>query len=55
VRVGAKQVITREVEAAARNAHPRTCFDAAMQGLPPRFPLRPKVFPSGLLSMKFVF
>lgn len=35
VRMGAQQVITREVEAPERNACPRGCFDAAMQGLVP--------------------
>jgi hypothetical protein len=33
VRVGAQQVITREVEAPERNARPRTCFDVATQDL----------------------
>lgn len=33
VRLGAKQVITREVEASERNAWPRTCLDVAMKDL----------------------
>jgi len=37
VRVGAQQVITREVETPERNARPRTCFDVAMQDLTLRF------------------
>lgn len=35
VRLGAQQVITREVEAPERNARPRMGFDVAMQELTP--------------------
>ena len=37
MRLGAQQVITREVEAPERNARPRTCFDVAIEDLAPRF------------------
>ena len=40
VRVEAQWVITREVEASERNAHPRTCFDVAVEDLAPCFPCR---------------
>ena len=36
--VGAKQVITREVETLERNARLRICFDAAVEDLALRFP-----------------
>jgi len=35
VRLGAQQVITREVEASERNARLRICFDVAVEDLAP--------------------
>jgi hypothetical protein len=37
VRVGAQQIVTREVEAPERNARPRRYFDVAMEDLALRF------------------
>ena len=39
VRVGAEQVITREVEASEQNSRPRTCFEVAVEDLASLFPV----------------
>ena len=39
VRVGAEQVITREIEALEQNVRPRRCFDVAMQDMASLFPV----------------
>ena len=44
VRLGAQQVITREVEALGQSVYSRTCFDVAIQDIAPLFPVGKTIY-----------